>query len=274
MSNYDIIGSIAIVKFADDATTDFKNKFANDFLKEHGNIKTVLEKTEKVHGRLRTIKTNFLAGIPTLEADYKESGCRFKLNLETCYFSPRLANERLQIAKMIGKLVKKKKNASVLVLFSGVAPFPIVIAKYAKPKHITSIELGKDCKKYAIENIYLNKVGDIVEHIQGDVNKVLPKLAKGRLSVKGNLVPLHFDVIVMPRPNLKDTFLKAALGVAKKGTEIIYYGFFPEAKKDKMVEDLVKEAKKYKRKLKIVRVLEAGNIAPYEHRYRVEMKVE
>ncbi|MEK6885592.1 MAG: hypothetical protein AABX17_01345 [Nanoarchaeota archaeon] len=258
MANYDILGNIAIVKFQDDATLDAKKKFALKFLEENKHVKTVLEKTEKVHGRLRTIKTNFLAGVETLEADYKESGCRFKLNVETCYFSPRLANERLEIAKKIAKLKKPR----VLVMFSGVAPFPIVIAKNAKTKGIVSIELGVECEKYATDNIWLNKVSDIVEHVQGDVNKILGKKIKDK-----------YEVIVMPRPNLKDNFLKAALLVAKKGTLIFYYGFCAEAKKDEMVEELVKTAKKLKRKLKVLKVLEAGDIAPYEHRYRVEMKV-
>jgi len=260
MANYDILGNIAIVKFQDETPEEIKKRFAMKFLEEHGNVKTILEKTEKVHGRLRTIKTNFIAGEETLEAEYKESGCRFKLNVETCYFSPRLANERLEIAKKIQKLKAKK----VLVMFSGVAPFPIVIAKYAKPNKIISIELGVECEKYARDNLWLNKVSDKIEHIQGDVNKILPKMAKQKDK---------YEVIVMPRPNLKDNFLKSALSVAKKGTLIFYYGFCAETKKEEMILDLEKTAKKLKRKIKIMKVLEAGDIAPYEHRYRVEIKV-
>ena len=42
----------------------------------------------------------------------------------------------------------------------------------------------------------------------------------------------------------------------------------------KLVELLEKEAKKLKRKIEILRVLEAGDIAPYEHRYRIEIYVK
>ncbi len=258
MANYDLIGNIAIIKFPDQATKEEKLAKAQELVNRVPSIKTVLEKAEKVSGRLRTIKTNYLLGENNLVADYKESGCRFKFNVETCYFSPRLAAERLAVAKLI------KKNQRVLVMFAGVAPFSIVVAKNAKPKKVIGIELGKDCEKYALENIKLNKVEGIVEHIQGDVKRVIPKIAKDLGK---------FEIILMPRPNLKETFLKEALMLAKKSTKIIYYGFSPELKKTELILELENQAKKLKRKIKILRVLEAGDIAPYEHRYRIEILV-
>lgn len=257
MANYDILGNIAIVKFLDNTSKEEKLAKAQELLK-NPSIKTVLEKTDKVHGRLRTIKTRFILGKDTLIALYNESKCRFKLNVETCYFSPRLAHERLDVSKMV------KKKDKVLVMFAGVAPFSIVIAKNSNPKSVVSVELGKDCNKYAQENIILNKVQDKVIHIQGDVKRVIPKIVKS-----GG----KFDLIVMARPNLKETFLKEGLMASKKGSKIIYYGFSSESKKDEMLSVLQKEAKKLKRKIKILKCLEAGDIAPYEHRYRIEISV-
>ncbi len=254
MANYDILGNIAIIKFPDGTPKDEKLRQAAELLKIPS-VKTVLEKAGKVHGRLRTINTKHLAGEKNLVAEYIESGCRFRFNVETCYFSPRLSNERFEVARMI------KKSDRVLVLFAGVGPFSIVIAKYAQPKEVVSIELGKECCKYAEMNVNLNKLFDKVEVFQGDVKRIVKKLDK------------KFDVIVMPRPNLKETFLKDALSAAKKGTRIIYYGFSPEDKKDKMAEELVQEAKTLKRKIKILRIDEAGDIAPHEHRYRIIISV-
>ena len=255
MANYDILGNIAIVKFPKESTKSEKLKEANKLL-ENKSIKTVLEKTNKVSGRLRTIKTKYLLGEKTKIAEYKENGCLFKLNVETCYFSPRLAHERLEIANMI------KKTDRVLVMFAGVAPFSIVIAKTSKPNKIISIELGRECCKYAEENVIKNKVENLIQVLQGDVKRVIPQLEKQK-----------FDFIVMARPNLKETFLEDALKVSKKKTKIIYYGFCSEDKKDKMVDELLREAEKFKRKIKITKVLEAGDIAPYEHRYRIEFVV-
>ncbi len=254
MANYDILGNIAILKFSRGAGKEEKLKAAERMLKIPS-VRTVLEKTKKVSGRLRTIRTRHLLGEKTKIAEYKENGCIFRLKVDSCYFSPRLANERLVVARMV------KRGDDVLVMFSGVAPFPIVIAKHSKPDRIVAVELGKECCKYAEQNLRLNKIYSGVEIIQGDVKKVIPKLKE------------KYDVIVMPRPNLKETFLKEAFAASKKGTRIIYYGFAPESKLLKMLDDLHKESRKLKRKIKILNVKEAGDIAPYEHRYRVEMKV-
>lgn len=261
MASYDIIGSIAIMKFNKEKKKE-KLKQARKLLKRK-NIKTVLEKTERVKGRLRTIKTKFLAGEKTLETVHKENNCKFRLNVETCYFSPRLAEERKNLASKI------KKKDKVLVLFSGVGPYTVVIAKQTKEK-VTSIELSRECNKYAELNLKLNKLRN-VELIQGDVKK---KVKKGGLIVKGNLVPLQFDKIIMPRPNLKETFLKQAFFVSRKGTMIYYYGFCHKNKLKELVEEIKKEAKKARKKIKVLKVKKAGDIAPYKFRYRIDIRVE
>lgn len=249
MANYDIIGSIAILKFDKEKKKE-KLRQARKLLKRK-NIKTVLEKTEKVKGRLRTIKTRFLAGEKNLVTIHKENKCRFKLNVETCYFSPKLSEERKQIAS------KVKKKSEVLVMFSGVSPYTIVIAKLSGAK-VTAIELSRECNKYARENVKLNKLNN-VELIQGDVKKKLPKE--------------KFDVIVMPRPNLKESFLRQAFSVSKKGTIIYYYCFGREDRFGKLVEEIYKESKKARKKVKIMRVKKAGEIAPYKFRWRVDIKI-
>lgn len=257
MANYDILGNIAIVKFKDENSRAEKIKKAEEIMKQYKGVRTVLEKIDKVRGRLRTIKTKHIIGEKNLIAEYKENGCLFKFNVETCYFSPRLASERTEIAKKI------KKKDRVLVMFAGVGPFSIVIAKIANPKKIVSIELGKDCCKYARKNVVMNKAWKI-ETMQGDVKKIIPDLLKKSKKER-------FEVIVMPRPNLKETFLEPAFKVSKKGTLILYYGFSSEEALEKMLEIIHEEAKKCKKKIKITNIKEAGDIAPYEHRYRVEI---
>lgn len=249
MRSYDVLGSIAVLKFEENEKNKIKKKLAKKLLEEHKNIRTVLEKIDKVSGRLRTIKTKFLAGIKTKETIHKESGCYFKLNIDSCYFSPRLVNERLEVARLI-------KKGKVLVLFAGVAPFSIIIGKYSKVEKIVSVELGRECSKYAKENIKLNKLKNI-EVIQGDVKKVIPKLKE------------KFDIIVMPRPQLKDTFLKETFKVTKKNTKIYYYDFGKDA--EEILEKVKKEAKTSRKKIKIDKIKRAGEIGPYAYRWRVDM---
>lgn len=256
MASYDIIGSIAILKFGKKEKKSEKLKIVKGLLKRQ-NIKTVLEKQDRIKGRLRTFKTKFLCGENTKQTIHKENNCRFKLNVETCYFSPRMAEERKQVA---GKI---KKNDKVLVMFSGVAPFPIVISKLSKAKEIVAIELSRECNKYARENLKLNKINNI-KLIQGDVKKVINKNKKkfGK-----------YNVIIMARPNLRETFLKQAFSVSKKGTLIYYHGFCNENKLGKLLEEIYKESKKAEKKIKILKVKKIGDIAPYKYRYRVEIRV-
>jgi tRNA G37 N-methylase Trm5 len=77
----------------------------------------------------------------------------------------------------------------------------------------------------------------------------------------------------MPRPNLKDTFLETAFSLSKKGTRIYYYGFCKAVDEDKIIEQIKKEALKAKKKIKILNVKKAGEIAPYKVRLRVDFKI-
>jgi tRNA (guanine37-N1)-methyltransferase len=232
-----------------------KKKFAQRILREQKNITTVLEKSGKFSGRLRKMKTTYLAGKKTKEVLYKENNCVFRFNVDTTYFSPRLSNERKEIAKLI------KRNENVFVMFAGVSPFSIVIAKNSKAKKIFSNELNREANKYAELNIGLNKLKDRVELVSGDVKKVI-----GRFKQK-------MDVIVMPRPNLNETFLESAFKLSKRKTRIYYYGFCKADEVNFVVEQIKEEAKKFKKRIKILKVKKAGEIAPYKMRVRIDFQI-
>ncbi len=252
---FDVFGNIALVKFSKDTKLKDKKQFANKLLKNNKSIKTVLEKIGKFQGRLRKQVTKYLAGDKTKEVLYKENNCVFRFNIDETYFSPRLSNERKELAN------KMKKGDLVLVMFAGVAPFPIVIAKNSKAKKVFSNEINRKANKYAELNISLNKVKDKVELIPGDIKRIAPKLKE------------KFNVIVMPRPKLKDTFLHEAFKLSKKGTRIYYYDFCKVDKIDFIVEKVKAEAKRFKKKIRILKIKKAGEIGPYKFRIRIDFKV-
>ena len=254
MASYDLLGNIAIVKFRRGISAKEKKKFAFSLMRRYKIITTVLEKREKFSGRLRTLKTKYVAGDRTLEVLYRENNCSFRFSVESCYFSPRLASERKEIASFV------KKGENVLVMFAGVAPFSIVIAKAGRAKRVVSVELGRECSKYALENVKRNKLKNI-EVIQGDVRRMLPKMHE------------KFDRVVMARPNLKDSFLDVAFPRIKKNGVIHYYGFYDENEVNKMKEMIEDEAKKAKRKIKILRTKKAGDIGVRKYRYRADIRV-
>ncbi len=256
--SFNVLGSIALINFSDNTTLVDKNKFAESLLKKHANIKTVLEKSENFKGRLRKMQTRHLAGEKNKEVLYNENGCSFRFNIDTTYFSPRLSNERKEVADLV------KNGKEVFVMFAGVAPFSIVIAKNSKAKKVYSNELNRDANKYGMLNIERNKVKDKVEMLNGDIKRVAERLKKERKK---------FDYIIMPRPNLKESFLKEAFMLSKKGTRIVYYGFC-KVDEIKNVSEMIKDkAKESKKKIKILKIKPAGEIAPYKIRVRVDFSV-
>ncbi len=254
---YDVMGNVVILKFSKDWSASKRKKFAADFLKKNS-VTTVLEKVGKFKGRLRKMKTNFLVGEKTKEVLYKENGCVFRFNIDTTYFSPRLSNERIEIARAI------KKNEKVLVMCAGVGPFSIVIAKNCKTCEVYSNEINREANKYAELNIKKNNTKN-VELIPGDIKKVALKLKK-----EGK----KFDVIVMARPQLKDMFLKEAFMLSKKGTRIYYYDFCGVDEVNSVLEKVKSEARKAGKKIKIKKHKIAGEIAPYRARVRVDFVID
>ena len=254
--SYDVLGNIAIVKFPKGMKKQDKIKFSRELMKRGNSIKTILEKEGKIHGRLRKIKTRYVFGEKTKEVIYRENGCVFRFNIDTTYFSPRLSNERKEIAN------KVKKDETVLVMFAGVGPYSIVIAKNSKAKIVFSNEINREANKYAKLNIELNNLKKKVELIPGDIKKSVKELKDKKI-----------DVIVMPRPKLKETFLKEAFSLSKKGTRIYYYDFCDSEKTSEVIEKIKAYGKKSRKKIKILGKKAAGEIAPGKIRLRVDFKV-
>ncbi len=96
-ASFDSVGDIAILEVSPQLQK--KEKFiAQAVLSQNPAIKTVLKKVGRHAGKYRIQKTKFLAGKKTKEAVHKENGVLMSLNVEKCYFSPRLSTERMRVA--------------------------------------------------------------------------------------------------------------------------------------------------------------------------------
>ena len=248
-SSYDTIGTIALFSKFPESLKKKEKIIAKTLLKLNKNIKTVAKKTKKFSGRFRLQKIKIIAGEKTKETIHKENNVLLKLNIETCYFSPRLSNERLRISKLI------KKNESILVMFSGIAIYPLVISKNSNAKEIPAIEINPQAHKYALENIRLNKINNIKLFL-GDVKKILPKINK------------KFDRILMPLPKSSKSYLDLVLKHCKKNTIIHFYDF---AKESEFPESSIKKIEKYC-KIKLLNAIKCGNYSPYTYRVCIDFK--
>ena len=247
-SSYDIIGDIVIVDLRDKKLSE--KKVAEAIIAKNRQVKVVAKKVGKHSGKYRTQKLKIIFGEKRKETVHKENGVIIKLNVETCYFSQRSSTERARIAKLI------KSGEQVLEMFSGVGPFPLVIAKHSKAKEITAIEINPQAHKYAEDNVRINKINNI-KLLKGDVKKVLPKLKK------------KFDRIVMPLPKTAEEFLPLAKKYAKKGATIHYYTF---GKEDEF-EEIKTKLKKLFFKTKSMDIVKCGQYSPYVYRMCVDIKL-
>ncbi len=250
---YDVIGDIVIIEVPDELKKREK-LVAETLLENHKNIKAVFKKGKHT-GKYRLQKPEWLAGERKRETEYRENNVRIKLNVETSYFSPRLSTERKRIMEQV------KKGETVLVMFSGVGPYPLVIAKNTKAKEIFSVEINPKAVKYQNENILLNKIKNIRLH-RGDVKKIIPKLNK------------KFDRVLMPLPKGAEDYLDTAIKAVKKKGIIHFYDFLNEEEiPNTSVNKIKKECNKLNKKFEILKTTKCGQLAARQYRVCVDFRV-
>jgi tRNA (guanine37-N1)-methyltransferase len=221
--SFDVIGHIAIVEIPPNLK-DKKELVAQVIMSLNKHIRTVLEKVSERKGIFRVREYNFLAGEKNFETIHKEYGCIFKLDPTKVYFSPRELTERQRIASMV------KEGETVMVMFAGIAPYAIQIAKkQPKVKEVIAVELNPDAVKYARENIILNKVEDKVKVIEGDVKEKCAEFY-GKC-----------DRVIMPLPLGGEEFLDVAVNCLKEKGFIHFYNWGKEPNIFENTDKIVKE---------------------------------
>jgi tRNA (guanine37-N1)-methyltransferase len=164
----------------------------------------VFEQEGGIEGDFRLRKLRHLGGEDRTLTVHRENGCAFKVDVARCYFSPRLATERLRVADQAAE------GESVLNMFAGVGPFSVVVAK-RKQARVLSCELNAFACSLHEENDRANRVDRLVKVVNADAAR-LPRLTRRR-----------FDRILMPHPSQSDRFLPVALALARRGATIHYY---------------------------------------------------
>jgi len=234
----DFIGDIAIIRLPSHLIQK-KEKIAEIILKANKNVRTVcLDMGIKDEFRIR--KLEIIAGEPKTETIHKEYGVRMMLDVARVYFSPRLATERMRVARMIGN------EAIVIDMFAGIAPFSLLIAKYSKAKKIYAIDKNPHAVKYARKNVKLNKMEGKIEVIEGDALEVIKRLP-------------HANHIIMNLPHKSFEFLPHAI---EKGDIIHYYEIMERGKEEKRIEEIKKVCKEKGCKVAIKNFHVVGSYSP------------
>ncbi len=250
---HDIVGTIAIIQIPYELERKEK-EIAKALLQSNPLIKTVLKKGSGHEGVFRTQEMIYLAGEKTKEAEYKENECTFLVDVEKVYFSARLATERKRIAQQVAP------GEEILVMFSGAAPYPCVLAKNTSAKNIVGVEINPLGHAYGLKNVAKNKLTNVKLYC-GDVREVVPQLQQ------------TFDRIIMPLPRTAEEFLDVALAVAKKNAIIHLYGFYSIDEFDKAKQEIKKYCKQYKRTYTILSLVKSGQQSPRTYRICVDFQL-
>ncbi|RLG28106.1 hypothetical protein DRN98_10010, partial [Methanosarcinales archaeon] len=192
--SYDIIGDIAIIEMPDELKGRDR-EVAEYIMRTNKTIKVVAKKIGIHHGVYRTQDLKVILGENRKETIHKENNVLIKLNVETCYFSPRLSHERKRISQLV------KNGEEILVMFSGVAPYPLVISKNSNPKNVYGVELNPEAHIYAAENARNNKLMN-VNLIHGDVRKVCSDFYKYIIGLKSSIDPGELKERLKVNPQL------------------------------------------------------------------------
>lgn len=201
---FDQIGSKIILRIPDSLIS--KRKLIGQVLLEKvKTAKSVFYQSSPVEGDYRIRQLELLAGEDSTETEYKEHGCRFRVDVEKTFFSPRLATERLRIAEIV------TDGETIVNMFGGVGMFSIVAAK-KKKCHVYNIDINPHAAKLCSENIALNKLKGTVESIEGDASDVIEK----KLTGVG-------DRVLMLLPERSDEFLHSAIKALKPKGILHYY---------------------------------------------------
>ncbi len=204
ISAYDVVGDIAIVIIPEELEPK-EHLFVMAILSSNKKIRVVAKRSGNYGGEYRTIPLQILAGENRKETEVKEFGIRLLVNPETVYYSVRSGNERKRILSLV------EQGESVLVLFSGIAPFPLIISKYSEAKSIIGIEKNPQAHAYAVKNLSRNKNQKNIQLYLGDVQEVLPTLS------------VMFDRVIMPLPTRGEEFLSCALQILKPNGFLHFY---------------------------------------------------
>jgi tRNA (guanine37-N1)-methyltransferase len=243
-TSYDTVGAIILLKLPK-VLFPYRKEIGIALLETHKNIHTVCV-VDPVSGELRTRNVEIIAGENQTLTTHTEYGLSFNVDIGTTYFSPRLASERKRVADLV------KSDEIIVDMFAGVAPFSIMIARFAKPKVVYAIDKNKEAIALARQNAKQNHVLESVEVIHADARN-----AK-------KVIPLKADRIIMNLPFAAYKFFSVALSIAAQTCIVHYYDIIREENIDERISTLKKIAAKQDFSLINISIRKIKTYAPRE----------
>ena len=249
-----MVGDICIIIIPDDLLP-WKKEIAAAVLQSAPHIRLVARRVGHYSGEYRTLALEKIGGEGDFETLHKEFGVKLHLNPEKVYFSPRSSTERYRISQ------KVTEGERVLVMFSGIAPLVLMIAKHSMAKKIVGIEKNSVAHSFALQNVAANKKLRNIQLVHGDVAKIVPQLAS------------DFDRIAMPLPTSASDYLLYALSALKSQGTLHFYNFRKKQEFSLAVEELQTKCQEIGREIFEAKVTQCGHVSPGKYRICIDARL-
>ena len=254
-SAFDQVGTIIIVRIPESLLPK-KKIIGETLLKQIKTARSVFYQSSSVEGDFRTRNLEIIAGEDNTVTEYKEFGCRFIVDVEKAFFSPRLSTERDRIANLV------QDGEIVINMFGGVGMFSIIAAKRKKCT-VYNIDINPIAASLCEKNIGLNKLAGNIFSIQGDAAQIIEE----RLKDKG-------DRVLMLLPERSDEFLSSAISATKSNGMIHYYSHIHADEKSqaaKLSEKHYQEVSPVKSKILYSKIVRA--VGPRYYQTVVDVRI-
>lgn len=251
---YDIVGDMAITIIPPDLERH-ESLIGRTILAINKHVRVVAKRDGNYSGQYRIINLKIIAGENRKETMHQEFGVKLHLNPETVYFSVRSGNERNRIAGLV------QPNETILVMFSGVGPYPLIIARHNKSCTVTGVELNEDAHAFALRNLKINKADKQVRFLHGDVREIVPQLG------------LAFDRIIMPLPKTAHDFLPLAIQNLKRDGWLHFYDFQSSDSFAMALEKVNRCCSFLRRQVLESEIVICGHSGPDTHRICVDARI-
>ncbi len=251
-SSFDVLGDVAIIKLPD-GLLPWGDAIGWAMLKAHPRLRSAAL-DEGVQGEFRIRRLRVLAGKTSLATVHREYGLSFALDPSRVYFSPRLATERMRVAREV------KPGEVVVDMFAGVGPFALMVARFGRPSKVYAIDANPEAFPLLEENIRRNREEHLVVPVMGDARQVVPTLGK-------------VDRVIMDLPHSALDFLEVALGALAEGGFVHYYEIMPRSGLEEREAGLRRRAMEAGRGLEIIGVREVRGYSPTEFHFALDLRV-
>ena len=255
VQGFDVVGDIAITEIPPELSQHIRI-IGETILASNKRIKVVAKRDGICQGAFRTIPLSIIAGENRLETIHVEYGIKLLVNPSLVYFSVRSGSERKRIADLV------TPGEDILVMFSGIAAYPLHLAKPDTNNSITGVELNPQAHNYGIRNVELNRASFSIELILGDVRLQVPLMGK------------KFDRIIMPLPKTGGAYLDVALEALRPGGMIHYYDFQPPDCYDRSIQSIQQACQNTGRKLVSANGVKCGHTSPGIHRVCIDAYID